>query len=77
MPRDVQQQHTWPCRTLVMLQLSGISVWRGQSDPRDGGEVVQLSVAQENGSQQAPAAGKLQRKEQSREGEVLPAGMGV
>lgn len=36
MPRDVQQ-HTWPCRTLVVLQLSGISVWRGRSGPRAGG----------------------------------------
>lgn len=26
-----------------------------------------------NGSQQAPAAGKLQRKEQSKKGEVVPA----
>lgn len=37
----------------------------------------QLSVAQKNGTQQAPAAGTLQREEQSREGEVVPAGIGV
>lgn len=35
MPRDVQQ-HTWPCRTSVVLQLSGISVWRGWNGTPQG-----------------------------------------
>lgn len=37
----------------------------------------ELSMAQKHGSQQAPAAGKLQREEQSRKGEVVPAGICV
>lgn len=68
MPRDEQQQHTWPCRTLVMLQLLGICVWRGQSDPRDGAGSaaagLELSMAQKNGSQWAPKG----RAEQGRGG---------
>lgn len=48
---------------------------------RDGGSSaaagLKLSVAQKNGSQRAPATGKLQREEQSKKEEVVPAGICV